>query len=46
MNYDEWLRIGEKLGLSGSDLLMFLQEKEEECLAREEGVKKTEDIWK
>ncbi|XP_060603795.1 uncharacterized protein LOC132756686 [Ruditapes philippinarum] len=43
MYYDEWLRIGEKLGLSGSDLLLFLQEKEEECLAREERARRREE---
>jgi hypothetical protein len=38
MYYDEWLRIGEK-----QRFLMFLQEKKEECLAREERTRRREE---
>ena len=36
INYDEWIRLGERLGLKGEALTQFVKEKEEEYLAREE----------
>jgi hypothetical protein len=36
MNYDEWIRLGERLGLIGESLAAFIKEKESEFLDREE----------
>ncbi|XP_053406560.1 uncharacterized protein LOC123546230 [Mercenaria mercenaria] len=43
MYYDEWLRLGERLGLSGGDLILFIKDKEEECIAREERAQRRDE---
>jgi predicted DNA-binding protein (UPF0278 family) len=43
MNYEEWIRLGERLQLSGEDLGRFVQQKEEEYIAREERAMRRED---
>ncbi|XP_053388947.1 uncharacterized protein LOC123538510 [Mercenaria mercenaria] len=43
MNYDEWIRLGERLGLKGGDLAAFVKEKEADLLAREERTQRREE---
>jgi hypothetical protein len=43
MNYEEWFKIGERLGLAGQDLALFIREKEAEVLAREERLQRRDD---